>query len=389
MDRFENLAGRAAFFLFFFWLLWFLSFTTRAIFAPVLPLIEDEFGISHATAGSLFAFISLGYSLSLFLAGILGGRAGHKKSILFSLFSSALLYGAILFVHSFLLLRLLAFVMGFSAGVYLPSVLPLITTYYHERVWGRTIAIHDSAASFSVFAAPLICLLLLKFSPWRGIFAVMGCLSFLCGVLLCFIGYEVRSEHKTQADFAAVMKRKTLWIIGVMWIFAAGSNMGVYFVFPLYLTKEIHMDIDSANTIFGVSRLGGIVIAVLAGFIIDRFNLKKTMFLCLLLTGLVTISLTCRDAGWMKGLLFLQASIAVGFFPMGLVMISRTFEQEVRGQATGLIVTLGVIVGVGLIPYLLGLCGDHLSFRFGIFLLGLLTLLSSGLMYFLKEAEAG
>jgi hypothetical protein len=59
--------------------------------------------------------------------------------------------------------------------------------------------------------------------------------------------------------------------------------------------------------------------------------------------------------------------------------------MNVRGLATGFIFGFGVIIGWGVTPYVLGLSGDHLSFRFGILLLSLATLLSSSLVFLLKE----
>ncbi len=385
MIPFERLKGRALFFLIFIWFLWFLSFTTRAIFSPVLPLIEDEFSISHAAASSLFAFMSLGYSLSLLASGLLGGRIGYKKFIAFCLIGSALVFLAIPLAHSFPPLRILSFLLGLAAGIYLPSSIPLITAYYHEKTWGKTIAIHDSAASFSIFASPFICLGVLTFLPWRGIFVLIGAVTLLCGILLLFLGPEVKIQKGSRNPFWGLLRRRSLWILGVIWLFAAAANMGLYFIFPLYLTKELRIPIESAHAIFGLSRLGGIAVALAAGFVVDRLSLRKMIFVILLLTGVLTLALVYRDLQWLKILLFLQASIAVGFFPVALVLISRVFEQEVRGQATGLIVTFGVIFGIGLGPYLLGLSGDLLSFRFGIGLLGILTALSSGLIFLLPE----
>jgi len=385
MIPFENLKGRALFFLLFMWFLWFLSFTTRAIFSPVLPLIEDEFSINHATAGSLFAFMSIGYSISLLAAGILGGRIGYKKFISFCLIGSALVFLSIPFVTAFPPLRVLSFLLGMAAGIYLPSSIPLLTAYYHEKTWGRTIAIHDSAASFSIFASPFICLGGLLFLPWRGIFGLLGAVTLVCGIVFLFLGPEVKIRKHGRNPLLSLVKRRSLWIMGVVWLFAASSNMGLYFIFPLYLTKELHIHLESAQAIFGFSRLGGIGVAVAAGFFVDRLSLRKMIFFILLLTGILTLSLVYRDLQWLKVILFLQASIAVGFFPVALVLLSRIFERELRGQATGLIVTFGVIFGIGLGPYLLGLSGDLLSFRFGIGLLGILTALSSGLIFLLPE----
>jgi MFS family permease len=385
MIPFSKLRGRALLFLFFVSFLWFLSFSTRTIFSPILPLIEDEFAVSHATASSIFVFMSLGYTISLFAAGILGGRVGYKKAISFCLISSSLVFLTIPFVSTFPPLRFLSFLLGLAAGIFLPSSIPLLTAYYREKDWGKAFTIHDSAASFSIFAAPFLSMGILTFLPWRGIFAILGTIALSCGILFLFLGSEVRIRRESQNAFGDLLRNKSLWIVGIVWLFAAGANMGLYFVFPLYLTKELHMDITSANLIFGISRLGGIVVAVGAGFIIDRVSLRKTIFFLLLLTGILTLCLVTRDLRWLKILLFLQASAAVGFFPLTLVLISRLFTDETRGQATALIVTLGVIFGVGLMPYLLGLSGDRISFRFGIGMLGILTALSSGLVLLLHE----
>jgi fucose permease len=44
-----------------------------------------------------------------------------------------------------------------------------------------------------------------------------------------------------------------------------------------------------------------------------------------------------------------------------------------------------MIFGVGLVPFLLGVIADHLSFQVGILGLGILTTLSSLMVRFLKD----
>jgi fucose permease len=54
-------------------------------------------------------------------------------------------------------------------------------------------------------------------------------------------------------------------------------------------------------------------------------------------------------------------------------------------MATGVIISIGMIFGVGLVPFLLGLIADHLNFQFGILGLGILTALSSLMVRFLTD----
>ena len=74
----------------------------------------------------------------------------------------------------------------------------------------------------------------------------------------------------------------------------------------------------------------------------------------------------------------------MGFFPVGLVAVSRMFSAEERSLATGIMTTFGVIFGLGLIPYLLGLSGDLVGFRWGIYFLGICVIMASALTRFLR-----
>jgi fucose permease len=56
-------------------------------------------------------------------------------------------------------------------------------------------------------------------------------------------------------------------------------------------------------------------------------------------------------------------------------------------MATGVIISIGMIFGVGLVPFLLGLIADHLNFQFGILGLGVLTALSSLMVRFIRDGE--
>lgn len=387
MARFATIKGQGLLFLMFLWFLWFMNFSIRTVFSPLLPLIEDEFSIQHARASSFFVYNALGYGTALILAGLFAGRCGYKRSILFSLLLAAGAFFLIPYVKSFGFLCFLSFVLGLASGIYLPSIIPLITHSFAIRSWGKTIAIHDSAASVSIFAAPFIALFFLSFTTWRAIFDVFAVVTVINLIIFGLVAKELKIDRPLPSAHDHLLRQRALWIIAVIWIFASGTNLGVYFILPLYLIKELHLDSVYANELFGISRIGGVFVAIAVGFIVDRFSLKKTMFALVLTTGILTVGLTLTRGRALEIFLFLQAAIGFGFFPVGLVAISRLFREEIRGMATGYIVTLGVIFGLGVIPYLLGVAGDYSSFRLGIFTLGVLGILSSGLTYYLKEIE--
>jgi NNP family nitrate/nitrite transporter-like MFS transporter len=385
MSRFTSLRGTAFLFLIFLGSLWFLNFVGRTILSPVLPLIEDEFLIGHAKASSIFIFLSIGYGISIFFSGLLSGIFGYRKSIIVSLLVTALMFFLIPVVKVFTALYAFAFIIGMATGIYIPAVIPLITSYYDEKIWSKTIAIHDSAASLGVFAAPLVAIFLLRFFQWRGVLGIMGFVFVIAAIMFYLLFHELKVARVTKAALGKFIRRRALWVLSIIWVFAASTSIGVYYITPLFLTKELYLDIGYANTIFGISRLGGFVVAISSGFLVSRFSIRTIMASILIISGASTAFVALAGVKFIGLALFLQASFIYGFFPAGLIAISRIFDLNVRGLATGFIFGFGVIIGWGVTPYLLGLSGDHLSFKFGILLLGLAVILSSSLVFLLKE----
>jgi MFS family permease len=386
VKKYESLRGRAFLLLLFFWFVWFMTFVARAIFSPVLPIVEDEFAVSHAKAASIFTVTGIGYALAVFFSGTFSRLLGPRKSILFATATSGLMLLLIPLVRVFELFYVLGFIMGVSLGAYIPSAIPFITAYYAEHVWGKAIAVHGSAPSVAVFLTPFIALGILSFLPWRSVFLLPGLAFLACAVIFFFISGDTTLDKGKQVFLASHLRSRAIWIMGIVSLFSAGANIGLYYIIPLYLVKELYLPMDYANSIFGISRLGGALITILAGFFVDRISLKKVSFGLVLATGILTILITIAGPRWIGLFLFLQASISPAFFPVGYVAVAKLFDQEQRGQATGFVITIGMI-GTGLVPYFLGLSGDLASFRIGIFLLGICTALSSGLLWFLRELK--
>lgn len=387
MSIYTGLRGKGLAFLLFLWFFWFLTFTGRLLFSPILPILEDEFAINHATASSLFLFASLGNALFLFLAGVFSGFVGYKKSVTLFLSVSALLFFLIPLTHSFSQLRILLFFQGMASGIYLPSALAIITRYYDVGSWGKAISIHDTGASLSVVAAPIIVVLLLQFMPWRSMFFIIGACYAVSAVVFFFIAREFKTERKFKGFVGGVFKRKSLWYLATVWVFAAGGFFALYYITPLYLTKELSFDLSYANKIFSLSRLGGVIFVLILSFFIGRYSLKKMLFIILFFTGLGSIFVGYPHPLVVQIALFLVGTLVIGFFPVGLVAVSKMFKDEERSLAAGTTSTLASLFGAGLFPYLFGLAGDHISFRFGIIIFGCLFVLASGLVFKIKELD--
>jgi NNP family nitrate/nitrite transporter-like MFS transporter len=369
------------FLLLLFWSLWFLNFSTRTIISPLLPIIEDEFAISHAMAGSIFSFLSLGYTITLLLSGFLSPRIGYKRSIVlgFTILITAVF--CLKYARSYPSFAVATLFVGLGAGIYLPSVMPLLTAIFARDNWGKAIAFHETAASFSILSIPLLAVVALRFFHWRALFNILSMACLVVIIFFCIFSPDPRPKKEKRARLSRILIRKDFWIVAILWIFAASNSLGLYNLIPLFLVKEKGISIEMANTIFGISRTGGFIIVILAGFLVDRYGAKKILFLLLLTTGLTTVGLAlAQTVPHLVVMLILQATVCSGFFPVALVAISKITSFNERSIFTGTTIAIGVIVGLGLTPFVLGAIADVWNFQYGILFLGVVTALSCMLL---------
>ena len=355
-----------------FWSLWYVNFASRSVVAPILPVIEDELSISHIVAGSLFLFRSIGFAAILLLAGFVSSRLGLKRSILAG--NCVLIVALILVLYSktYLFLAFALFLLGLGAGIYLPCAIPLITLIFQKGNWGKAIAFHETAASFSLFSIPLLTAFALHFYQWRSFFAILAVACLLVTALFWTVAPEHRSETEKSSSLSGVLVLKNFWIISLLWTFASMAHGGIYAIIPLFLVTERGMDLEFANSVLGISRIGGLFSTLLVGFILDRFKIRRILFFIFLGTGLATIGVALAKSFWLlTAMLLLQETFSFAFFPAALTAIARLTDPEQRSAFTGATMAIAVIFGLGFSPVILGAVADNFNFQTGIFSLGL------------------
>jgi NNP family nitrate/nitrite transporter-like MFS transporter len=375
--------------LFVFWCLWFLNFSTRTIFSPILPLIKDSLSISHGAAGGLFTSLSIGFSITLIITGRFASEWGYKRMVAIGFICISLVIFGLQWAESYMAFHLLFLLLGVGSRTYLPSVLPIITETYDHKHWGKAIGFHDSAASVSIFSIPILVPIGLHYPPWKNLLLIFGVVPLL--LLIPFWKLSVEPKHESVYRgglFKGLLKNRTVWIMGLLWIFSAASSLGVYSILPLYLIKERGMDFGFANTLIGISRVAGVIVPLSIGFMTDRYGFQVILKWGILATGLSTIGIALSpNLSSILIILILQALLSLAFFPVAYIAISKLTPLSGRSMTIGVVTAIGVIFGTGGSPFILGLVADHLNFKVGILGLGVLTALSSLMVRFLGEGQ--
>ncbi len=375
--------------LFIFWCLWFLNYSSRTVLSPLLPVIEDSLSLSHGQAGGLFTSLSIGYGISLFFAGRLASAWGYKRMVVLGFIAGGIALSALQWADTYLALHVISLLMGLALGNYIPSVIPIITEMVDQKHWGKAIALHDSAASFALFAAPILATLGLHFFSWKRLYLILGMACFLLPIYFWRIAVEPK-KHTIQETvrYGDVFRNKTVWIMGLLWIVSNMFCNGIFAILPLYLVKERGIDFDYANTLIGISRAGGIFVTIFSGYLADRFGYRKILMMSIFATGLSTIAMALvHPLPLLLFILIFQAIVSLAFFPIALAAVSKLTSPAERSTVTGVVLSIGVMFGSGTSPFLLGTIADHLSFQVGILGVGIVTTFSCLLVGLLKKTE--
>ena len=266
--------------------------------------------------------------------------------------------------------------LGLTAGIYLPSGLATLTSIVKPRHWGKALAIHELAPNLGFVAAPFLAEAFLRWSSWRGLLLVFSGISFLLGLAYHRFGKggDFQGQALTPKVVSVLFRDPSFWIMMVMFGLGIGTSFGIYAMLPLYLVTERGLDRTWANTLTALSRIAGLVVAFAAGWLVDRWGVRKSLAVFLGATGLLTVTLGTLTGGWLTAAVFLQPLVAVCFFPAGFTAISRMGPPALRNVAVSFTVPLGFILGGGLIPTGIGWAGERGSFAAGIIGTGLFTL---------------
>ncbi|MFH1102626.1 MAG: MFS transporter [Pseudomonadota bacterium] len=367
----------------------FINFISRIVLAPLIPTIESDLGINHTEAGSLFLFISCGYFISLLGSGFFSSRFTHRQTIVFSGIAMGFaLFGASV-SHGLWAIRTTLFFLGLAAGLYLPSGIAVITTTFDMRHWGKAIAIHEMAPNLSFVVAPLLAeAVMLRFN-WRGVFVILGFGSIALAALFVRYGLGGRfhGESPSISSIKGIIFNSSFWVMVFLFGLGISGTLGVFTMLPVFLVSTHGFERGMANTLIAGSRVAGMVMTFLGGWLTDRIGAKKILMIVFLVNGAATVLIGMASSALVVLPVVLQPIIAACFFPAGLAALSMMSRPELRNLVVSLTVPIAFLVGGGMVPTLIGYIGDVSSFSIGISIVGGLILTGAGFSMLIEDRK--
>ena len=366
--------------------MFFLNFISRVVYAPLMPEIEKDLGITHAEAGSFFLMISMGYFVALLGSGWVAARFTHKRTITISSLAVSLSLIGTGFSNSLFTIGIGLLSLGMAAGLYLPSAIATLTDLFNSKHWGKAIAVHELAPTMAFVAAPLFSELVLTAFSWRVVIVLIGIVTL--SATLAFQGFGRGGTFTGTApgirSFKVFLISPAFWIMVVLFGLGISSTLGIYTMLPLYLVSDHGIERNFANTVVALSRVATPVMALIGGWTTDRFGARKTLVGVFLIAGTATVFLGVISGGWIIPAVFAQPLVAVCFFPAGFAALSQIGPPGSRNIAVSLTIPLAFLVGGGAVPSFIGFLGDYGNFALGITLVGGFITAGAFLAYLLR-----
>ncbi len=369
------------------------NFLSRGVFSPLLPILEEEFGVNHGRSSTLFLIMSISMSSSMVFSGFISSRLNHRGTILLYEFMLGLSLMLCAFSPSFLLMQFAAALLGISSGLYAPSGLASVTNLASRQHWGKAISLHETGPNFGLVLAPLVVGFAAPFLGWKLVLILIGAANWLNG-LLYFIygrGGNFAGAPPNFSNLKLILNNRSFWIMALFLVLAASSSIGVYSILPTYLISDKGLNPKLVNSVVGFSRVSAIAFVLGAGVLADRFGLKKLIGIILILTGSFGLLLGVLDGAALLVAVFFQPVIVSGFFPVFNTTVSNITTAKTRNVAFSLIIPFASALGAGATPTIMGYLGERGYFGHSFIGLGILCIAATLLLptlHLKREADA-
>jgi nitrate/nitrite transporter NarK len=353
------------------WMLFLLSLTLLVLtlnwfdISAAFPQLGQQFHLQVPQLSNLIAFFILGFAIFHVPAGMLSYRIGVKNTLLIGLLLESLGGIACAFAPNYGWLVVLRFLTGAGGSFIVGMALALITSWFRGRELAVAMGI-SAGACFTLGEAIALFgwVNVIQSTGWQTAIMLGGVIGLVVFVLcLLFLrvpnaeAQELASGNFEWKAVRRVVSNRDLWLVGLSFFGVYGAGLTTAQLLTTYLGQVYHLSASSGGLIAAVFVLMAIPGSIIGGFLADRGNNLRAVFvipwiilgisLCLFsflgLSGvwiMVLVAGTCQQFG------FSAWAAVPGHYR------DRIFPKDVA-TAEGLLLTVGGLGGF-IIPVIFG-----------------------------------
>ncbi|MFD7888510.1 multidrug effflux MFS transporter [Streptomyces albidoflavus] len=344
------------------------------MYLPALPAVTDSYGASAATIQLTLTACLAGMALGQLVVGPMSDKWGRRRPLLTGLVLYVLATALCVVAPNAALLVIFRLIQGLAGAAGIVIARAVVRDLYDGLAMARFFSTLMLISGAAPIVAPLIGGQLLRFTDWRGVFAVLT----LIGLGLLVLVHRVLPETLAPEDRHSGGFRATLATMrGLLadrpftgYLLAAGfasADLFAYISASPFVVQEIYgASPQTFSLLFGLNSVGLVGAGQLNGkVLVGRVSLDKVLATGLALMTAAALALLLMTLGVFGevGLVPVAAGLFVLVSALGLVTPNTTTLALMRtrnaaGSASALLGTSSFLVGAVASP-LVGVAGEH------------------------------
>ncbi len=251
--------------------------------SPILPLITEEYGISHTTASLLMGVVMIISGAFGLPAGIIVGRLGLWRTYTAGWFMMGLLTLAAL-SPGFEGLLALRIAYGLGMAVMMPATGPLIMQWFRPKELPIITSVNVAVMSLGIVVSVSTAAPLSGIISWEKVLGLFGGIG-LAGAFAWLLwgkakeGVGDMAASFTWEEVRAVLRNRTILLLGL----ADASCFSMYIALsgwlPTFYNETRGMSLTEAGFIVGLLPFTGIFAVLLGGFLPLKMRSRRTFFI--------------------------------------------------------------------------------------------------------------
>jgi MFS family permease len=337
-----------------------MSQTVTMVYAAALPILQREWEMSAAKAGTISSGYQIGYAISLLIISTLADRVGARLLYIFSMIGGALLTTAFaFFARGYLSGQILYTLVALAIGGSYTTGLILITEQYTPERRGMATGFYIASSSLGYVLSLALSGLTIPMGGYEFSFYVTSVATIVGGALswitLAGTRETVVARQKQQSFTKEVLRNKPAMLLISTYTFHCWELLGMWAWTPAFMTACLVQEgvggLDAAGLGAYVTagfHLAGLVASFSMGLLSDRVGRARVI---MVLAGIST--LCSLLFGWTIGLPFLliltvgaiYSFASLGDSPVLSAGLTEVVTPSYLGTAFGLRSLLGFGAG--------------------------------------------
>ncbi|MEL0659673.1 MFS transporter [Psychromonas arctica] len=317
---------------------------------PILPLIADEFNLTHSQLGSIPALTQFGYAFALLFISPLGDSIARRKLI--GILSCLLVVAcsAAVVAPSLLILLIAVFLIGVSANI-TQQLIPFAASMVSAKNKGATLGTLMMGLTIGILLSRTLSGFIGEHFGWRSVFIMSALLAAIFGVLLR-VFLPTNKPHTDLGYFPLIkstvslfVKHKSLQTYTLTGAFWFASFNVLWATLAIYVSDAPFNYNAQQAGLFGVIALAGVIGAKSSGKWVNTLGSKKLVLMVLTLAA-IGFAITGVFAGNLIALIIGIILIDFAIFSAQVANQVRVFSIDPSAQSR--------INGIYMLGYYLG-----------------------------------